>query len=220
MSPTPKPKLRRGRIERDLNIPEEKELTKVITVRIDLDLNNNLNDLMEKLGLSKADIIRNYLELSQYIIKHKSILQTPNNRDFIIIKKSFLRKLIENLEEEEQIEWGNKVGRFINDIARINGRLDDVEFKIDICENLGFFPKFIDEENYLLVTHKFGPQKFVEAFIWQLYNQVEYNKDYTSAKIDSTSKIRTAYQKEINPIVRSSSHYSFEFFKIPEEESS
>jgi len=220
MAPTPRPKLRKGRIERDLDNSEVNEQTKVITVRIDLDLNATLDDLMKKLGLSKADIIRNYLELSQYLIKHKSILQTPNNRDFIIIKKSFLRKLVENLEEEEQIEWGNKVGRFINDIARINGRLDDLEYKIDICENLGFFPKFIDEENYLLITHKFGPQKFVEAFIWQLYNQVEYNKDYITAKIDSTSKVRTAYQKEVNPIVRSSSHYSFEFFKIPEDISS
>jgi len=219
MSPTTKSRLKKDRIDEDREDLESKELAKVLTVRIDNELNSNLDILMSKLGLSKADIIRNYLELSQYLIKQKGFLKSPNNRDFIIIKKSYLRKLIERVEEEEQIDWGNKIGRFINDIARINGRLDDLEYKLDICENLGFFNKFIDEDNYLLITNKFGPQKFVEAFIWQLYKQEEYNIDYTSAKIDSTSKIRTQYQKEINPIDRSSSHYSFEFAKIPEEES-
>ncbi|MFX0057334.1 MAG: hypothetical protein ACFE85_09125 [Candidatus Hodarchaeota archaeon] len=217
MSRVPRSRVRRERIEREKYELESKDLAKVITVRIDNELNNNLDILMEKLGLTKADIIRNYLEMSQYVIKQKALLKSPDNRDFIIIKKSYLRKLIENIEEEDQIEWGNKIGRFINDIARINGRLDDIEYKLDICENLGFFPKFIDEDDYLLITNKFGPQKFVEAFIWQIYKQEEFNKDYTTTKIDGTSKIRTQYQKEINPIIRSSSHYSFEFAKIPEE---
>lgn len=217
MSPTSKSRVRKDKIEKGIDDLETKELTKVITVRIDNELNNNLDILMEKLGLSKADIIRNYLELSQYLIKQKSFLKSPDNRDFIIIKKSYLRKLIEKVEEEDQIEWGNKIGRFINDIARINGRLNDIDYKLDICENFGFFTKFIDEDNYLLITNKFGPQKFVEAFIWQLYKQEEYNKDYTTAKIESTNKIRTQYQKEVNPIVRTSSHYSFEFAKFTEE---
>ncbi|MFW9939001.1 MAG: hypothetical protein ACFFD5_15255 [Candidatus Thorarchaeota archaeon] len=219
MSPSPRSRIRKDRIDKDKEEIESKELTKVITVRIDNELNLNLDILMSKLGLSKADIIRNYLELSQYLIKQKGFLKSPDNRDFIIIKKSYLRKLIERVEEEDQIDWGNKLGRFINDIARISGRLDDLEYKLDICENLGYFNKFVDEDNYLLITNKFGPQKFVEAFIWQLYRQEEYNKDYTTGKIESTSKIRTQYQKEINPIIRSSSHYSFEFAKIPEEES-
>jgi hypothetical protein len=217
MSPTPRTRVRKERIGKGKDDLESKELTKVITVRIDNELNDNLDLLMDKLGLSKADIIRNYLELSQYLVKQKISLKSPDNRDFIIIKKSHLRKLIEQIEEEDQIKWGNKLGRFINDIARIKGRLDDIEYKLDFCENLGFFPKFIDEDNYLLITNKFGPQKFVEAFIWRIFKQEEFNLDYTTAKIDNTSKIRTQYQKEINPTVRSSSHYSFEFAKIPEE---
>ena len=118
-----------------------------------------------------------------------------------------------------QIYLGEKLANFINDIARINGKLDDINFKLDFCDNLGLFPNFIDEENYILVDKKFGPQKFVEAFIWRIHNQPSYfNVDWVSSKIDTQSKIRTAYYNNVQPIERSSSHFSFEYAKIPEEE--
>ncbi|MFW9998644.1 MAG: hypothetical protein ACFE9Q_10270 [Candidatus Hodarchaeota archaeon] len=170
------------------------------------------------MGLSKADFIRNYLELSKFIIKQKGSIKSSNDRDFIIIKRSYLRKLIEDESEEKQINLGNKLGNFINDIARINGKLDDIEYKLELCDNLGFFPKFIDDENYILIDKKFGPQKFVESFNWRIFNQPsDFNIDWVSTKIDTQSKIRTAYNNKVQPIERSSSHYSFEFAKLPEE---
>ena len=72
-----------------------------------------------------------------------------------------MRKLIENVEEKEKIKLGDKLARFINDIARINGKEDNVDFKLELCDNLGFFTKFIDEENYLLITKEFGPSKLL-----------------------------------------------------------
>lgn len=195
------------------------ESTSVITVRIDEKLNSHIDKSREKLGLSKADFIRNYLELSKFIIKQKGSIKSLNDRDFIIIKRSYLRKLIENQSEEDQINLGNKLGNFINDIARINGKLDNIEYKLNLCDNLGFFPQFIDDENYVLIDKKFGSQKFIEAFTWRIFNQpTDFNLDWVSSKIDTQSKIRTAYNNKVKPIERSSSHYSFEFAKILKNE--
>jgi len=195
--------------------------TSVITVRIDNELNKNLDLVRSKIGLSKADLIRNYLEMSKYVRIQKSSIKSLNDRDLIMIKKSFLRKLIENSEEVKQINLGLKLSRLINDIARINNKLEDIEYKLDLCDHMGFFPKFVDEENYVLISKKFGPKKFIEAFTWQLFkqpNQKDFNPNYTTETIDNKSSIRNQYNKEIVSVERSSSHYSFEFAKIYEEE--
>ena len=197
---------------------KSKESTSVITVRIDESLNENLDKVRRKLGISKADLIRNYLEMSKYIVKQKSSLQSLNDRDFIIIKRSYLRKLVEIKDEEEQINLGDKLARFINDCARINGKLDDISYKLDLCNNLGFFRNFIDDNNYILIDKKFGSQKFVEAFTWRIFNKGEFDANWISSKIKDQSKIRTAYQKQVQPIDISSSHYSFEFAKLTEIE--
>jgi antitoxin component of RelBE/YafQ-DinJ toxin-antitoxin module len=206
----------------ELKESDSGDTTKVITVRIDKDLNENLDLIRSKIGLSKADLIRNYLEMAKYVKIQKSSIKSLNDRDLIMIKKSFLRKLIESSEEDEQINLGLKLSRLINDIARINNKLEDINYKLDLCDHMGFFPKFIDEEKYILITKKFGPKKFIEAFTWQLFkkpNQKDFNPNYTSENIASKSSIRNPYNKEIVSVDRSSSHYSFEFAKIPVEES-
>ena len=84
--------------------------------------------------------------MSKFIIKQKSSIKSLNDRDCIIIKRSFFRKLIDTLEEVEQMELGIKTARFINDIARLQGKIENTEYKLDLCEQLGFFPKLIDED--------------------------------------------------------------------------
>jgi hypothetical protein len=195
-----------------------KDSTVVITVRIEEELNNNIEDMREKLGISKADLIRNYLGMSKYIIKQKNSIQSLNKRDLIIVKRSFLRKLIDNSTESEQINLGDKLGRFINDIARINGKIDDIGYKLDLCDSLGFFLRDIDHESYVNIIKKFGPKKFVEAFTWRLFNQEEFNSKYTEEEIKGSKSLTQQYLKEIQPVTRSSSHYSFEFAKLPEEQ--
>ncbi|MFW9773530.1 MAG: hypothetical protein ACFFBY_15500 [Promethearchaeota archaeon] len=190
----------------------------VITIRIDQYLNNNLNRMKERLGLSKADLIRNYLDMSKFIIKQRGSIKSLNNRDFIIIKRSYVKKLIDNTDEQEQIRLGDKLARFINDIARINGKEEDIVYKLEFCDNLGFFRKFIDEENYLLVTKEFGPQKFVESFLWRIYHNKEMNLSYIEEEMKGNKSLRAKYKNEIQPVNRSSSHYSFEFAKISELE--
>ncbi|MHA1987574.1 MAG: ribbon-helix-helix protein, CopG family [Promethearchaeota archaeon] len=196
-----------------------KDSTSVITVRIDEELNSNIDKLKKKLGTSKADLIRNYLEMSRFIIKQKTSIKSLNDRDCLIIKRSFFRKLINTLEEVDQMELGIKTARFINDIARLQGKIENIEYKLDLCEHLGFFPKLIDEDNYILFSKKFGTKKFIEAFVYKLINhnpKSKFNTRFTDEAISNNKSLRTQYKKEITPAdERSASHYAFEFAKLP-----
>jgi hypothetical protein len=193
---------------------ETKSGQKIITIRIDSELNNHLDYMKNRLGISKADLIRNYLEISKYVIKQKSTLKSLNNRDLVIVKRSYLRKIIMELDEEEQIRFGDKLARFINDVGRIYGKEDDLEYIIKFCDNLGFFPFFIDNENSILITKKFGPQRFVESFIYRLLKKKEYNPRFIEEELKGSKSLRDQYNKEIQPENKSSSHYSFKFAKI------
>jgi hypothetical protein len=188
--------------------------TSVLTIRIDKELNEHLEKMKNRLGVSKADIIRNFLELSKVLIKQKNSLKSLNDRDFIIVKRSFLRKLIVSSDESEQILLGDKLARFIIDIARISGNVDDINYKLDMCDNLGFFPKFIDEDNFVLVTKKFGPTKFAEAFLFRLFNHKEMDNDYTEENLKGNKSLTQKYKNDFKIVQRSESHYTFEFTKI------
>ena len=196
-------------------IYESKKPTKVITIRIDGKLNEHLDSMKARMGISKTNLIKNYLELSKYIIKHKTAIQSLNDRDLVVVKKSYLRKIIEQLEEKEQLDSGDKLARFVNDIARIYGKQEDLRYKIDFCNNLGFFNSFFDDNNYLLTTKKFGPKKFVEAFLFRLFKQKELNSNYIEEEMKSNKGLRQKYKNEIKELDISSSHYSYEFAKIP-----
>ena len=199
-------------------INESKKPTKVITIRIDEKLNDHLDNMKERMGITKTNLIKNYLELSKYLIKNKTAIQSLNDRDLIVVKKSFLRNLIEGLEEKEQLNFGDKLARLINDIARIYGKQEDLHYKVDFCENFGFFNSFFDDNNYLLTTKKFGPKKFVEAFLFRLFKQKELNSNYIEEEMKGNKSLRQKYKNEIKELNISSSHYSYEFAKIPKQE--
>ena len=206
-----------------LNFQSEKENksknpTVVITVRIDEELNSNLESIKEERGISKANLIRNYLELSQILVKQKKSLKSLDDQDFLIIMRGFLREIIEKVEETEQISLGDKLARFINSISLIKNKVDDLDFKLDLCNNLGFFRKYVDDQNYVLISKKFGPKKFVEAFIWQLFKKKEFNSRYTEEELKGSKNLTQQYNKEIHPVDRISSYYSFEFARMVEEE--
>ena len=193
-----------------------KKLTKVITIRIDEELNDQLDKMHKRMGISKTSLIKNYLELSKYLIKQKSALQSLNDRDLVVVKRSFLRNLIERLDESDQLIFGDKLGVLINDIARIYGKQEDISYKVDFCDTLGFFSSILDDDNNLLVVKKLGPKKFVEAFLWRLFEQKELNQDYIEEEMEGSKSLRQKYKSQIKELDISSSHYSYEFAKIPE----
>jgi len=192
--------------------------TSVITVRIDKNLNETLDNHCRNLRISKANLIRSYLEMSKYLIVDRGAIKSLDNRELIILKQSYLKKNTRDLDEIRQIEMGEKLARYVNDIARIEGKLDDLSYKLDLCEHMGYFPRFIDKDKdkFILFSKKFGTQKFVEAFVWQLINQSDYNRDFLTEEIERSKSIRGNYNKTINPVERSSSHYSFGYAKLPE----
>ena len=196
---------------------KSKSSSVVITVRIDEELNSNLESIKRDIGISKANLIRYYLEFSQCLIKQKNSVKSLDDQDFIIIIRSFFRDIIEKVEEGEQISLGDKLARFINSISLVKNKVDDLNFKLGLCNNLGFFRKYIDDQNYVLISKKFGPKKFVEAFIWQLFTKKEFNSRYTEEELEGSKNLTQQYNKEIHPVDRISSYYSFEFAKMPEE---
>ncbi|MHA1782524.1 MAG: ribbon-helix-helix domain-containing protein [Promethearchaeota archaeon] len=198
----------------EMSSKENKNSSRVITIRISQDLNEHLDKLKDRLGVSKADLIRNYLELSRFIIKERNSLKSLNNRNFIVIKRNYLRKLIEKSDEAEQIRLGDSLARFINDISRIVGKIDDIDYKLEMCQQLGFFEKFIDKSNYVLIPKEFGPQKFVEAFLWRLFKEKEMNVNYTEENLNSNKSLKSKYKNEFKPVERSTSHFSYEFAKL------
>lgn len=198
-------------------INKEREKTTVLTVRIEEKLDKILNGMKSKKGISKANVIRNYLEKARYIeINHNSI-RTFDDRDLIVIRRKTFKKFLESFEEVQQMVWGIKIARFINDLARYKRKLEDIEYKLDLCEQLGFFIKIIDDDNYILFSKTFGPDKFAESFAYKLihYNlEDSYDISFTNEAIESSSKLRGQYNKKIGPVDRNKSYYTFEFAKL------
>lgn len=52
----------------------------------------------------------------------------------------------------------------------------------------------------------------------RLFKQDEFNSKYTEEELKGSKNLTQQYEKEIQSVNRSSSHYSFEFAKIPEKE--
>ncbi len=201
-------------------ITRKKEETSVLTVRISKELDQILEEIKDNKGITKANVIRNYLEMAKYLIIDQDSIRSLDDRDLVNIKKSTFRKLLNSLEEEAQMVWGIKFARYINDLARLQGQLENIDYKIDLCGHLGFFNKFIDKENYILFSNKFGPEKFVEAFVYKIINyspEDEYDMDFTTLQLEKDSKRKKDYNKKIGTVKRAKSYYAFEFARIKEE---
>ncbi len=69
----------------------------------------------------------------------------------------------------------------------------------------------------MLTTKKFGPKKFVEAFLWRLFKQKELNSNYIEEEMKGNKSLRQKYKSEIKVLDISSSHYSFEFAQLKKE---
>ncbi|MBD3196159.1 MAG: ribbon-helix-helix protein, CopG family [Candidatus Lokiarchaeota archaeon] len=188
----------------------------VLTVRISSDLDETLNKICNRRRLTKAAVIREYLEMAKYFLIDRNSINSLNENELIILKRNYFKKIIEDLNEVTQIELGTELARFINDLARLEGKLDDKDYKLDLCEEYGLFPKFIDAHSYILFSKKFGPKKFVEAFAWQFITKGEkgdFSIEFTTEQLEDSSKLKKRYEETISPIRRDATHYAFEFAK-------
>ena len=112
-------------------IDRKKEETSVLTVRISKELDQILDKIKDRKAISKATVIRYYLEMARYILIDIGAIRSLDERDMITIKKKTFKNYLKSFEEEEQMEQGVKFARFINDLARVQGKLDDIDYKLN-----------------------------------------------------------------------------------------
>ncbi len=194
-----------------------KKSSSILTVRIHEDLDENLDIICKKRGLKKATVVREYLDKAKFFLIDHNSIKSKNENNLILLKRTYFRNILEKIDEITQIELGSELARFINDLARLEGKIDDIPYKIAICEEYGLFSKFIDKENYILFSKKFGPRKFVEAFVWILISKGDkgdFDKQFTQEELSNSSKLNKKYEELIQPIKRDSSYYAFEFAKL------
>ncbi len=194
--------------------------TGVITIRIDEKLDEILNDICKKNSITKAALIRNYLDMARYITIDQKSIRSLNRNDLLLLKKNIFKDILERFDEITQIDIGTELAQFINDLSRLEGNIDDIEYKLDMCEKMGLFQKFIDKENYILFSKEFGPEKFVEAFVWQLItkgDEGDFDKNFIESEMEKSSKLKSSYEKRIQSVRRDISYYAFGYAKIPEE---
>ncbi|MBN1216230.1 MAG: hypothetical protein JXA99_12420 [Candidatus Lokiarchaeota archaeon] len=194
-----------------------KKSSSILTVRIHEDLDENLDNICKKRGLKKATVVREYLDKAKFFLIDHNSIKSKNENNLILLKRTYFRNILEKIDELSQIELGSELARFINDLARLEGKIDDIQYKIAICEEYGLFSKFIDKENYILFSKKFGPRKFVEAFVWILISKGDkgdFDKQFTQEELSNSSKLNKKYEELIQPIKRDSSYYAFEFAKL------
>jgi predicted DNA-binding protein len=192
----------------------------VLTVRIKKEIDDILNAIAEKRNLTKAAVIREYLEKAKFFFMDHNSIKSLNENNLVLLKRRYFKKILSEFKEQRQIELATELARFINDLARLKGRIDDISYKLDLIEEYGFFPKFIDNEGYILIDKKFGPERFVEAFVWFLItlgDQGDFSRDFTTEEIEDSSRTRKKYMSTIQPVRRDASHYAFEFAKIENE---
>lgn len=200
---------------------EGKDKTTVITVRISNDLDSGLAKIAEERNIPKAVVIREYLDKSRYFLIDHNSIKSFNKNNLMVLKRRYFKKIMEEFEERKQIELATELARFINDLARLEGKSDDVLYKLNLCEEYGFFSRYMDAEGYILISKRFGPQRFVEAFTWYLItmgNEGDFSLDFTTEEINDNSRIEKRYKKDIQPVRRDATHYAFEFAKLKDSD--
>ena len=189
----------------------------VITVRIDRDLNDVLEKRREGTGMSKAEFIRTYLEKMRFLKFLKKDIYTLEPQKALLLPKNLFQQLLNFLDDLQQARFGEELARQININANKELAEATLEDKLNLIEQLGLFPKEIDAEKYILVSKDFGPQKFVEAFMWCLFGEKEFK--FFEKDMESNKKLRSQYKNEVifEP-ERYTTSYCFKFAQIPEEE--
>ncbi len=199
---------------------DSKHESTVLTVRIKKNLDEVLNTIAENRHLTKAAVIREYLEKSEFFLMDHNSIKSLNQNELILLKRRFFNKIISELDEKRQIELATELARFINDLARLKGKMNDIPYKLDLCEEYGLFPKFLDEEGFILINKKFGPKRFVEAFMWILItmgDKGDYDREFTTEEIEDSKKVAERYMETIQPVRRDETHYAFEFARLKNE---
>ena len=197
---------------------EEKTKDHAITVRIDSDMENELKFIAENiLNEKKGNVIRKFLSLSEiFAINNDGSIRGYNNRLLMILKQETIQIILSKSDEELQVEFGDEMAQYVNDICRIKGE-SNLEYKLRLCNRLGWLVPFYDKNLNVQIPHEFGPEDFVKAFCYQLVHEKKMGLKYLSKNLTS-DKGKKEFEKIFGKGENATSgHYSFTFMHLREE---
>ncbi len=175
---------------------KESEENKMFSLRLKPKLIARINKLSGELGVSKTNIARSYLQLSEYVlVEPSSDLTTFTKMSLSIFPTEILKELLDSQDEKKQISIGDKLGTIINNNFQIMG-LQNLEEKRKLIHGLNwikFTPvQLIDEEidpnntkdkikikikkQYWGIPKDTWPILVIHAMLFRLI----YNQKYTS----------------------------------------
>ncbi len=201
---------------------EEKTKNHAITVRIDSDMESELNFIAENiLNEKKGNVIRKFLSLAEILaINNDGSIRGYNNRLLMILKKETIQRIISKVDEELQVDFGDEMARYINDICRLKGE-STLEYKLRLCNRLGWLVPFYDKNFNTQIPHDFGPEDFVKAFCYRLVNEKKMNLKYLSTNLTSDKAAKKEFERIFGKGEKGenaiSNHYSFTFMHLREK---
>jgi len=116
----------------------EPEENKMFSLRLKPKLIARINKLSGELGVSKTNIARSYLQLSDYILVEPSLdLTTFTKMRLSIFPTEILKELLDSQDEKKQISIGDNLGTIINNNFQIMG-LQNLEEKRKLIHGLNW----------------------------------------------------------------------------------
>jgi len=191
---------------------------KPITVRISSDLIKQLKFISEKiLNDKKGSVIRNFLSLAEILAIHNDgTIRGYNNRSLMVLKQETIHNILSKLDEISQMDLGDDMALYVNDICRIKGDFS-LEYKLKLCNRLGWFLLILDSNRNIQIPHEFGPENFVKSFCYRLANEKKMPMRFLSENI-SSDKIKKEYERVFGKFENApSDYYTFTFMHLREE---
>lgn len=191
---------------------------KPITVRISSDLEEQLKFIAEKiLNDKKGSVIRNFLSLAEILAIHNDgTIRGYNNRSLMVLKQETIQNILSKLDEKSQMDLGDDMALYVNDICRIKGDFS-LEYKLKLCNRLGWFLLIFDSNRNIQIPHEFGPENFVKSFCYRLVNEKKMPMRFLSENI-SSDKIKKEYERVFGKGENApSDYYTFTFMHLREE---
>lgn len=164
-----------SKVEKKIEKNNEK---KSFTIRIDDDLEKQLERVGDRLNLKPATVARNYLQLAKYLLV-KSDLETNSydNTPMMMLPIEIFQTMEDLIRVnrgtyEKEIDLGDKFGIVINTNCEFANITDPIE-KLKLAEGWGWF-KLSVIDNYLAIPRTFGSLNTVNALVYRIVSRGRY----------------------------------------------
>jgi hypothetical protein len=142
---------------------------KALTVRMEPDLFNKIEQVADELDQKSAAVARNYLKLAPYVVINSNLeIKTYDGNNVMLFPVKSFELIIGALKtapEETQREIGDNLANIININADFL-TLQTFKQKIDFLKTLGWFQAV--PSDYLRIPRRFGTPMIVISMVYRL----------------------------------------------------